>query len=100
MANRAIVPGEPERVDPRWLDDVTGDVLKTKLRGEFNVIAANLFSELLIAALPIWSRHLSPDGTVILSGILRSQEPSVARALQRNGFAFPEIRRRGQCGKE
>ncbi|PZR72918.1 MAG: hypothetical protein DLM73_12015 [Chthoniobacterales bacterium] len=80
----------------RKIEFVIGDVLKTKLRGEFDVIAANLFNELLIAALPIWSRHLAPDGILILSGILRSQEPSVVRALKRNGFVTPEIRRRGK----
>jgi ribosomal protein L11 methyltransferase len=74
----------------------TGDVLKQKLAGKFDVITANLFSEILIAALPIWSRRLARDGHLILSGVLRSQERAFLTALRRNGFRADEIRRRGK----
>ncbi len=73
-----------------------GDVLKQKLREKFDVITANLFSEILIAALPIWSRRLTKGGCMILSGVLRSQERAVLIALRRNGFIAPEIKRRGK----
>ena len=74
----------------------TGDVLKQKLARKFDVITANLFSEILIAALPIWSRHLESDGCLILSGILRSQERTLVAALRRNHFDPREIKRRGK----
>jgi ribosomal protein L11 methyltransferase len=74
----------------------TGDVLKPKLAGKFEVITANLFSEILIAALPIWSRRLTSDGCLILSGVLRSQEPTLVAALQRNHFTTREIKRHGK----
>ncbi|HEV2806621.1 MAG TPA: 50S ribosomal protein L11 methyltransferase [Chthoniobacterales bacterium] len=74
----------------------TGDILKEKLAEKFDVITANLFSEILFKALPAWSRRLASDGALILSGVLRSQEPSLVRALRRNGFAPEEIRRRGK----
>jgi ribosomal protein L11 methyltransferase len=74
----------------------TGDVLKSKLAGEFDVITANLFSDLLIKALPRFSRHVATGGWLILSGILRSQESAAAVALRRNGFALQEVRRRGK----
>lgn len=74
----------------------TSDVLKQLLDGKFDVITANLFSEILIAALPIWSRHLASDGCLILSGVLRSQEPALTRALRRNGLHAEEIKRRGR----
>jgi ribosomal protein L11 methyltransferase len=74
----------------------TGDVLKEKLDGRFDVITANLFSEILIAALPIWSRRLNSDCCLILSGILRSQERALVAALRRNHFDPHEIRRRGK----
>jgi len=74
----------------------TGDILKEKLIGKFEIITANLFSELVIGALPIWSRHLAPRGHLILSGILRSQEAAVVRAMRRNRFIELEIRRRGK----
>lgn len=74
----------------------TGDVLKQKLEGKFDVITANLFSEILIAALPIWLRLLARDGCLILSGVLRSQEHTLVVALRRNGFRADETRRRGK----
>lgn len=74
----------------------SGDVLKLKLTGRFDVITANLYSEILIAALPRWPRLLTPDGALIVSGILRLQEKAVTAALRRNGFALQEARRRGK----
>jgi ribosomal protein L11 methyltransferase len=74
----------------------TGDILKQKLTEKFGILTANLFSEILIEALPIWSRHLTPDAHLILSGILRSQESAVVRALRRHSYVPSEIRRRGK----
>jgi ribosomal protein L11 methyltransferase len=74
----------------------TGDVLTQKYRGKFDIITANLYSEILIAALPAWRRSVADDGCLILSGILRSQEPAVITAVRRNGFAVHESRRRGK----
>ena len=73
-----------------------GDVLKQKFLGKFDVIAANLYSEILIAALPGWTRSLADGGCLILSGILRSQEPTVTAALHRSGFVVRETKRRGK----
>lgn len=80
----------------RNIDFRTTDVLKLKLTKKFNVITANLFSEILITVLPNWSRHLAPEGFLIFSGILRAQENAVVAALRRNGFALQEVRRRGK----
>jgi ribosomal protein L11 methyltransferase len=80
----------------RHIEFIHGDVLKRKLRGKFDVITANLFSEILIEALPAWSRHLAPSGSLILSGILRDQERAMRRALKQNGFDLFEVRRRGK----
>ena len=80
----------------RQIEFQTGDVLKVKPAKKFDVITANLFSEILIAALPGWSRCLAPGGFLILSGILRTQEKTVVSALRRNGFAVQEARRRGK----
>jgi ribosomal protein L11 methyltransferase len=74
----------------------TGDVLTQKFPGKFDIITANLYSEILIAALPVWKRSLVDDGHLILSGILRSQGATVTTALGRNAFAVCETSRRGQ----
>ena len=78
------------------IDFRTGDVLKVKPRGKFDIITANLFSEILIAALPVWLRHLAPNGLLILSGVLRSQERALVKTLSRNSCFAREIRRRGK----
>jgi ribosomal protein L11 methyltransferase len=72
------------------------DVLKQRFRGRFDIITANLYSEILIAALERWSTLLNRDGHLILSGILRSQEGAVVAALRRHKFAVEEARRRGK----
>jgi len=78
------------------IEFLTGDILKRKLTGKFDIITANLYSDILIAALPVWGRNLAPGGYLILSGILRSQETMVVRALRQHGFSASEIRRRGK----
>jgi ribosomal protein L11 methyltransferase len=74
----------------------TGDILEQNLTEKFDIVTANLFSEILIQGLPIWSRHLAPGGCLILSGVLRAQEGEIVGALHRRGFTSPEIRRRGK----
>ena len=80
----------------RNIEFQTSDVLKLKLTGKFDIITANLFSEIVITALPVWFRRLARGSLLILSGILRSQEKAVVSALRRNGFALQEVRRRGK----
>jgi ribosomal protein L11 methyltransferase len=74
----------------------TGDILRQNFGTKFDIIAANLYSEILIRALHTWRRHLVPDGRLVLSGILRSQEKAVLAGLRQNGFAKREVRRRGK----
>lgn len=74
----------------------TGDVLRQRFRGKFDIITANLYSEILIAALEGWSRLLARDGRLILSGILRSQERAVVPALRLRKFSVQDTKRRGK----
>lgn len=74
---------------------VVGDV-NAGLRGKFDVIAANLYSELLVSLLPKWRERLATDGRLILSGVLRRQEQELTDALTANGFTPLEVRRRGK----
>jgi ribosomal protein L11 methyltransferase len=74
----------------------TGDVLTRKFPRKFDIVTANLYSEILITALPAWWRALANDGYLILSGVLRSQERVLLASLRRNGFAARETRRRGK----
>jgi len=61
-----------------------------------DVIVANLFSELLLASAPGFSRRLSRGGKLIFSGVLCKQADEVAAGLIRAGFAQPRIIVRGK----
>ncbi|PYL83453.1 MAG: hypothetical protein DMF23_09475 [Verrucomicrobia bacterium] len=74
------------------IDFHVADVRRWKFSPRTEIITANLFSELLIEILP----KLKRAQWLILSGILREQEARLVRALNRNGIAIAEMRRRGK----
>jgi ribosomal protein L11 methyltransferase len=85
-----------EANDVRNIEFRNGDVLEKKFGEKFEIITANLYSEMLMALLPVWKRSVATRGCLILSGVLRTQERSLVAALRRNGFTVPETRRRGK----
>jgi ribosomal protein L11 methyltransferase len=68
------------------------DLRKWKPSGARDVLAANLYSELLIEILP----KLKRSNWLILSGVLRAQEDKLIRALRRNDIEIVNIKRRGK----
>ncbi len=74
---------------------ITGDIHQLPA-GAFDIITANLYSELLLAVLPRFRRSLRKDGGLILSGVLREQESKLRRALKASGFRLETARRRGK----
>jgi ribosomal protein L11 methyltransferase len=58
--------------------------------GTFNVIVANLLSEILIAIAPELALRLNPGGTAILSGLLVGQEDEVSRVMSAAGLTLRE----------
>jgi len=75
---------------------VLGDAVRKSGRRKFDVITANLFSDLLVSALPFWKTRLQRNGLMILSGVLREQESELLRALRANRFEIVRVRRRGK----
>ena len=63
---------------------------------EWDVITANMFSEILIATFPKMRQALKPDGTLIISGILREQEAETLRAAEKAGFQMTDVKRVGK----
>jgi len=74
------------------IDFQVADARRWKFPPRIGIITANLCSELLIEILP----KLKRAQWLILSGILREQEAQLVRALERNGIAIVETRRRGK----
>jgi ribosomal protein L11 methyltransferase len=72
------------------------DVFTWKNRKKFEVVAANLFSTVLIEALPLIRKWVKPTGRLILSGILYEQWPEVFAKAEECGFIFLEHQRKGK----
>jgi ribosomal protein L11 methyltransferase len=62
------------------------DVFKWKNRKRFQVVAANLFSTVLIEALPLIAKWIKKEGRLILSGILAEQWTEVLETAEKCGF--------------
>jgi ribosomal protein L11 methyltransferase len=71
---------------------VFGDVGKWNSAQETDVITANLYSDLLFEMLP----KLRGSGWLILSGVLRSEQDELVRALQRNHLDIFNMKHRGK----
>ena len=69
-----------------------GDVRRWKPAARWDVITANLYSELLIDV----ASKMKRSNWVILSGMLRTQEDEVLRVLRRNNMEIASMKR---CGK-
>jgi len=73
-----------------------GNALRPHIESTFDVIAANVFSELIVQGLSTWRKHLRIGGRLILSGILRAQLQEVTAAIDVCGLRLDEVKRRGK----
>ncbi len=55
--------------------------------GQFPCITANVYLGPLVEMLPPVTRHLAPGGTILLSGLLASQEATMRTSVQNAGLA-------------
>jgi ribosomal protein L11 methyltransferase len=60
------------------------------------VVAANLFSGILIEIAPTLASALAPGGRLIFSGILREQEEEVLKAFRKQKLEIREVVRKGK----
>lgn len=67
---------------------IEGDV--TSVAGSFDLITANLLSEILITIAPEIAARLQPGGTVIASGMLPGQETGVIGAMEAAGLVLKD----------
>ncbi|MDQ8188816.1 50S ribosomal protein L11 methyltransferase [Roseibacillus persicicus] len=73
-----------------------GDVFEWEPARQAEVLIANLFSDVLIAAMPRIAKWLQAEGTLIVSGILNAQWPAVREAGEKEGLVFGEPVQRGK----
>ncbi len=81
------------------IEFIAGDVipmLESGKLGKFDVLAANLFSSLLVTLLPSFPTGLAADGEIVISGFLTSQTKEVASAAKAAGLPLCDFLRRGK----
>lgn len=81
VAKRNLARNDCERVTLQ-----TADVLTWSATSQYDLITANLFSSVLVQALPLVKDWLNPRGRLFLSGILIEQRKEVEQAAQACGF--------------
>lgn len=72
------------------------DVRRLRARGRYQLVLANLFSGILIAAAPIIATAVAPGGELWLSGILKSQRDEVESAYRKAGLKLIVRKTRGK----
>ena len=62
----------------------------------WDVVIANLYSEVLIKAAPRIAKAVKPGGWLVFSGVMRHQEKECVAALQGRGFRTERLSRKGK----
>ena len=74
--------------------DLVADAsLRRRLGGGYDVVLANIVSDVIIALSPLVGAFLAPYGVFIASGVIDGREEEVAAALRANGFEITAHRR-------
>lgn len=72
------------------------DVRDWQPQRTWHVVAANLFSDLLMEVAPKIVAAVAPGGRLVFSGILRTQEAEVVAAFKRAGMRIDRLVRKGK----
>jgi ribosomal protein L11 methyltransferase len=72
------------------------DVFNWTPERTWDVVTANLYSTILVQIAPKLAKSLAPDGTLIISGVMRDQEADVMKALTRQKLKPVKIARQGK----
>lgn len=75
---------------------VKADVLKWQPRQKWDVVAANIFHDILTDAFPQIAQALKQDGVVFVSGILKTQSAECLEAGRRAGLRFDKVITKGK----
>jgi len=80
----------------RGLRVMRADVLKHRAEESFDIVAANLYSDLFCSAAPnLWSA-MKPTGRIIISGIMRDQTEPVVKVIGQMNGQIESTRVRGK----
>ncbi|MFM1560637.1 MAG: 50S ribosomal protein L11 methyltransferase [Roseibacillus sp.] len=92
----AVARHNAERNDARGVRVKEADLLEWTTQRQYEVVAANLFADVLQKSFPKICKTLDRGSRLILSGILREQWEETEAAAAAAGLAFMEIRKKGK----
>ncbi|MEO1843846.1 MAG: 50S ribosomal protein L11 methyltransferase, partial [Akkermansiaceae bacterium] len=92
----AVARHNAERNDARGVRVKEADLLEWTTQRQYEVVAANLFADVLQKSFPKIRKTLDRGSRLILSGILREQWEETEAAAAAAGLAFMEIRKKGK----
>jgi ribosomal protein L11 methyltransferase len=75
---------------------IRSDVLQWTPERTWDVVAANLFSGVLIEAAPVIAKAVASGGQLLLSGVLREQEEEVLGAFTAQKLTVERVTRKGK----
>jgi ribosomal protein L11 methyltransferase len=75
---------------------IRSDVLKWTPERTWEVVAANMFSGVLIEAAPVITKAVARGGQLLLSGVLREQEAEVLAAFTARKLSVERVTRKGK----
>lgn len=90
----AVRHGVADRIE--FIEGDAVALMAEKGAASYDLIAANLFSDLLAELLPLFPARLSLGGGVIISGFLATQAELVSRHAERAGLPLAGFLRRGK----
>lgn len=79
-----------KRAEVTQFEVVEANVLEWEAPAKYEVLFANLFSDVLRGSFPGMARWIKPGGTLIISGILKEQWSITREAAELAGFALAE----------
>lgn len=91
-----VALGNLERNGISGVEMFEADVFEWENERRFEVVVANLFSTVLIEALPLIAEWVEAGGCLILSGILADQWEAVRAKAEEVGFGLEEMKRKGK----
>ena len=88
----------PDRFTPLCGELARDKKLAERIGGGFDLIAANIVADVIIAIAPAFRRHLRPGGIAVCSGIILPRKGEVLAALEEQGLSVSEVEERdGWC---
>lgn len=66
----------------------------TAIEGEFQTIVANIHRNILTADMPTYVQHLSPNGTLYISGFFTTDVPAMQNVAQQAGLTVAQVTQR------